>query len=496
MATIQDSKAFVYQKDPLLDLSQRPTPIDSSSQFRQSNIINATSGGKASGTNVALNDSTPEKAVFSFSNGSNYKIRWETMGVAFKCFHSVSAADHATACASCPPWNILPYQIESVSLRFNNSSTDVYTSSNNTFVYDYMARLFKNYDADVLNHMDSQLMTPIWSDTLSTDNIYNAYDSTDNTPKVFTSLQTERRNRHNVGAVTNKGTYVIPFIDFFPRMTGVFNNLRSVQLEIQFSGSHSGHYEHIYTGEGAGAAKTTGNFNILEVYLITDYYSLSPTSMIQTVSEKSEGKSDMISYLCPLSSMMTYTKNSDLLLASQKNLQEVWIMQMAYGKTNKTGEAKVLTAQSPGNLMLVDIGADALTDTFPTHQSEYGANYKHMTGISMTYGEINYPQYVISTDQSNRFDGAALYYEYLKSLNCVGSHSVIPIPYSIWSRILPFAVLRPWSNNGSKLTKEGKDLVIKMTSNSTAMTSTVFCVICFQLRVVQISPDGSVSINY
>jgi len=87
-----------------------------------------------------------------------------------------------------------------------------------------------------------------------------------------------------------------------------------------------------------------------------------------------------------------------------------------------------------------------------------------------------------------------LYMEYLKALNLISHKTVKPIPFKLFQTTMPFVFLRPWSNSNSHLSREGRDLIIKI--KSPISESSKIAVILFRLMVMQIAPDGSVSLNY
>jgi len=240
---------------------------------------------------------------------------------------------------------------------------------------------------------------------------------------------------------------------------------------------------------------TTGNgaFIITDCDIITDYYSLASPAQVSAISEKVQGASDSITYLNPIVHSMTYSINSDVMVGSQKNLESCWVMQGTAGHGNSTSASYY---NGSGHLMLLNLNAHVATTHIAKTQND-ATDGAPLSSIQCQYGEIMFPPYTLETANGAISDLSSAYNEYCKLLNVIGSHAIKPIPFHVYSRILPFIALRPWSSHGQHLTQEGKDLIVKLRMCSTsAITTTAINIICFRLQVCQIAPDGTVSINY
>ena len=471
--------------------------MDSSTAYRVSNRISAQVGGSSTS---GLNGATPLQTKFVISNGSNYKMRWDTMALAVKgCF--VKGGTTGTAP---PAWNAIADNIEAISLKINDSATNIYECSNGNFVYDYSARLLRNYSWDVLNTMSEELFTPIagcdelflGSSTTATGvgavSVYGglALPGWKTTSDAgYSQTQYSRFYQNRCGTYTDYTTKMLSFQNVFPRFPmSIMNNVRKVQIDITWRSHYLSCMEKL-------SGDTTSSYLITNCEIISDFYALTPTSQINDVNEKVGQVVDNVGYLNTQIVDLTYNKGS-MSISSVKNLDSVMVFQLARDMVNSVSDR---AGSSCGEFCLIDCAKNCLTTTFPTNQSEQvSGKIGSITGVQMQYGEITYPNYELKTmnDGSTSVDMTPLYYEYLKCMNCVANKTAKPMPFEIFMSTMPFICLKCWSNNGTHLTREGKDLILTINSNLTGSVSSSIKIIIFKTQVMQIQPDGSVSVNY
>jgi len=477
-----DAKA-VYEpvKDVLYDVTQKTVPVDASTLYRGEQRITAQVGGSsATGLNVG-----GVQTKFVIQNGSNFKLRWDTCALAVRGRFHTGAAQPAACALSCPAWNIIADQIDSIILTINDSSTAVYNISNGLYVYDYTARLFRNYTWDVLNNMDEQIFSPIEG------NASPNWITRTNVPvyPALTAVQVERRARHRVAELASRETKFISFQDLFPRFPAcIMNNLRKIQLEIVWRNHSVRGMEH-----GVGAAGTEC-YLITNAEIVTDYYVLAPATQITEINQKASQAVDNVAYLNTQVLDYTYT-GGDIIISGLKNIDSVMVMQMARGQVNVDS---TVIGQSCGQFMLVSAGATSATTTFPDNESEAGAagTLVPLTSAQLQLGEITYPPQELSIINDGSPDLGHLYQEYLKCLNVCASRTSKPIPFGVFKSTLPFVCLKPWSNNAPHLSREGRDLILRLRSALPAAAGRNVAIVVFKTMVMQVTPDSSVSINY
>lgn len=516
--TINPKEVYVPKTDELYTMTQKPIPVDSSTNYRFGSKISAQMGGSVSTAGTGLN-TTKAQTKFVISNSSNARLRWDTLGLAVRCKFDNGTAD--TSCAhAVPSWNAIADNIESISLNYNASSVPVYNCSNH-YVYDYTARLFRNYDWNVLNDMNQEIFAPITSE-----DTYYVGDQTattgvgkvavrggmylprycykhrtggaDDYPDEFQNHQRRRYYLNNVIDETRSMTKIISFQNLFPRFpASILQNLRSIELDIVWKDNSTSCMEHILTDQAS-------RMLIRNVEIWTDYYVLAPTTQIMNVNERVGQSVDNISYLSTQIIEKDYN-SGDIMISGVRNLDSVMIFQMARGMSNTTTTTTTnghVEGQSCGEFMLINSALGCAADTFPWGQSTNidGVGATDITTITpiksvqIQYGtDVIYPNQELKTINDGT-DFTQLYYEYLKCLNSVAHKFINPIPYHFFSNTLPFICLRPWSNNGTHLTREGKDLIIRIGSDIT--TSSKIYIVLFKTQVVQLQPDSSVSVNY
>lgn len=194
-----------------------------------------------------------------------------------------------------PAWNAIADNIESISLRYNDSSSPIYQCDNSNFVVDYSARLLRNYSWDVLNSMSEELFTPIagcdhylLGDSTATTGVgaitiagglkMPVWKKT--TDAVYSQTQWTRFYTNRCATHTAYTTKMLSFQNLFPRFPqAIINNIRKLQIDITWNNHYKTCMEKL-TGD------TTSSYLITNCEVITDFYVLTPTQQIKEVDEK------------------------------------------------------------------------------------------------------------------------------------------------------------------------------------------------------------------
>lgn len=500
--TMNAKEVYLPTKDKGYTITNSTIPIDASTQYKQSVKVTAQSGGSITLGNSSSLNQTSATTKFVVNNGANSKINFNSYGLCVT-YAFGSIADFAVvASLSVPAPNSIADQIESIQLTFNNSSVSIYNSTGGNFVYDYTSRLITNHDWQVLNNLDTQLFTP-WampqyeSTTVTSTERWRTYTTTDAAVyggSKLSQCQLERNARHQLLGTNDyllRNTKVIPFCDLFPRMgplNAIIGNLRSFELTIQWRN----HSEYMETCKN-NAVNGTGCLRIESCHLMGENWVMQPTQQAQEVDGKIKNEIDNIAMLTTETYTFNYVVDSDAILPSQKNVQMVHILESIYGKYNISTSLDV-SGRSVGQFALFGNNNFA-SKTFQDHQSVYASTNKCLTSVQMEYGQdILYPNYPLTlSNGSGNVNLAPLYHEFEKALNTVGSKTARPIPFSVFSTTMPSVLFRFYPPHAPHLARESRDLVIKCKGG--LATSTVHVVV-YKLQVVQIHPDGSVTLNY
>lgn len=506
--------------DPIFSVLSKQVAIDADTHKKATRKIPATAGGYGSaGSASRLNGKRTE---FNWSNGTNFKLRWDTTRLNVGVKFIEADATVATAVDVAPSWNLLGKLIKEITLNFDGHGTAIYTKSNGQFKACFTARLLRHYTIDELNKMSSFLFTPVTGDQVylrqeadsakyanggdvlkstSADYVQIGVSGTACTPAVATGANAffdakfgyggaEERARRYIGSNSHLRTHVlsVPFADLFPRFQGVPKNLRSVQMSIEWNDDTD-----ILEMARADA---TGVVHIVSCDVTTDDYIQSTGQTIEAMKEKKEEATpDNISFID--TDIMRYQwQASDIIKPSVRNLQDVMIMQFADEVKNVDGTAGS-TYQSCGQFLLCNgqglsaSYARASTDEVNTNVADCPSS------IQIEYGDVQYPSSPLNMLNGHHFDASGVYYEYLKALGKVADRlNGSPLSRDVFASTMPFIWLRPFANDAVKLS-DAKDLIIKMSGSSSNVNTTLktgdIDVIVFQLKSFRIDVDGTIS---
>jgi hypothetical protein len=485
-ASMNPKEVYVPQKDVLYDITNKNVPVDTSTLYRGSNRMSAQTGGSVANTS-GLN-TTAANTKFVISSGSNYKLRWDTMALAVRTTFDNGTAGQSAA-YGCPAWNAIADNIERMSLKINDSSVEIYNCSSGNYIYDYTARLLRNYTWDVLNDMNEEIFAPICA--LESEATISSTSLITNVSTLagFNDAQISRRYVNRVATVGAYTTKMISFQNLFPRFPPcLIGNLRKIEIEIQWRDNSTDCMEHINDGVDLD---TDTRMRITNCEIITDYYVMSAETQVSEVNQKKEGAVDNIAYLNTTVIDKEYS-GADIIISGQRNVDSIMVLQLARGCENVNATRE---GQSCGQFMLINSAKGSATNTFPTNNQLSGSGtITPITSCQVQIGEINYPNYDLQVINDSSPDYTQLYYEYLKCLNCVANKTAKPMPFHFFATVMPFICLKCWSNNATHLSREGKDIILRI--KSTITSSSHIAIIIFKTMTCQITPDSSVTLNY
>jgi hypothetical protein len=496
------SEIYLPVSDKIYTEGYKQIAVDADTKFKSSIRVNAQSNGYATALGAGLND-TSSTTTIGITNASNSRLRWDNTYIAITAgFYGTNTT---TACSVAPSWNCIPAQIDTISLQINGSNTDIYSSPQNNFMHEYASRLLTTYDADTLNNLNEQIFAPIWhvgdevaSTTIGTQTTYG-HSYSCNLRTTLTNAQKARIYNNQTNVLNRYITKYISLKDLFGINCGVSNNIRSIFITIKWANNGSACMENYNS--------TTGSMSIMRCEAFVDSYTCTGGRQTENVNEKQQFTIEKIPYLHTYTYPKTYMTGSDIIVNNIKNLQQVCVIDPVrvvnlVGFENGAGTTGGID-NSIGQFMMMNQDSNAGSNTVIQWADEGGsANYSWLNQCQLLYGSLVYPQMALnSIDKqptgSNTVDFSGYYQEYCKALNASSAKTAHPMPYNIFRSILPFIMLRPWSNNCSHLTQEGRDLILKLNNANvpTTFNPQMIFVVTFCLKVLEISPDGSVSIS-
>lgn len=522
--------------DPIYSVLNKQVAVSQDTLKKATRRIPASSNGSGS-IAVPLNGL---QTVFNFSNGTNYKMRWDTTRLNVGgVFTAMAAVTTAVACS--PPWNLFGQLIDEIALNFNGHGTAIYTKTGaNLYKACFTARLLRHYTMEQLEKMSDFLFTPIEGDkyylrahvnetefandgnVIKSDGAaYIQFANADGAAAIAdpaaafwskdkSSLSggAAERQRKYIGAdsATRTQFLSIPFADLFPRFQGVPKNLRSVQIMIKWAPIANIHMEYANCANAnAGGViqpnTSTGTFRITSCDIVTDDYVMSAGQSMESVQEKLEAEPDNIAFMDTEVLLRDWTAN-DIILPSKKNLDSLMMIQFSDDVHNlaETNGQYNWRYQSSGQFLFFN-GQAAANNVFRLSSDIITANTTvNPTMLQIEYGDVQYPNnpiQLLTGSATTHFKSDELYYEYIKAFGKVGDRVTgQPMSKDLFCSTMPFVFLKPYSNEAIKLS-DTRDLVIKMTGASgnvsTAPGAARFSIILFSPKFWRIAVDGTLS---
>lgn len=514
---------YNFVSDPIYSIMDQVPSVDRDTQRRSTRRIPAAAGGSATAANGGL---AGKETKFTFGNGSNYKMRWDTTALVVRLLFS-AADDDATNITTkvSPPWNLFGSLINEITLLFNASGTPIYTKSNKAYKPCFTARMLRHYSMEQLNKKSEFLFTPVSGDkellyphanatmydnggdlikySAPVDN-HSAYAKvvSSSAPTVveaeaaaavfgekFNTAGAYERYQNYIGTNSSNRirTLVIPFADLFPRMIGNPKNLRNIDLTIKWNDNQD-------LLEKAGPAGT-GFVHILGAEILTDDYIMSHTQAAGVLDEKMAQAAD---HLCFMDTDITHPmwQGPDLVKTSLRNLDSVMMLQFADDVLNHAAGANY---KSSGQFLLLN-GQCADATTWRVSNTAPGTANLGPESFQIEYGDVVYPSQPLSlvnpgtTANTKIQDYSGIYMEYLKALGRVSDRTVgAPLSLETFSRTMPFIWIKPFATDALKLS-EAKDLMIHLTGTPPTVSSAAsFYLICFCPKQFTIAVDGTIS---
>jgi len=298
-------------------------------------------------------------------------------------------------------------------------------------------------------------------------------------------------------------TKIITFADLVPRLPdGVFRNMRSLRLDVKFSNTYD-HLMHTTTliptgddpatrlqpayalGQINAAGRTyRGECRVTRADLLLDYFHPDAISEINSVTDKVEGKDDIIPMLVPQLSQWNFVAGSDLVLPHYNNVDSVLI----WKPLRNTFDAR-RTVAAPEALVYQSNGQFALFNTTTTTADSTEANSTFIRGVQVRFNQIPYPQSMLETVSGNFFNATRLYYEYRRAIRRLNRIDGSPsIPFEYFAKTMPMIWLRPFQDHAPAVNQKCQ-LTISCTDGTSEPNVSV---IIWRYKIVRLTADGGI----
>lgn len=485
---------FLPVGDPVYDMTHAPAPYDGATMYRQTRITAPTTGASAT-IAAPLNSAGQSRTVISLVNGGGVRYRWGTMALrlqmVFTLGNNTAAAADPTRCS--PPWNMIPYLFQSLSVSINRGSTQIVNFPDPlSFGAAFTAKMLREYTYDQLNHMDNVLFTPL-------DGPNDAYISAtpaDSQYNAAVNPGAVQRGLNWIGANSHQRviTKILPFKHLFPTMPdSVWSNITNIDIGINWVTSGDIlESANIVAAIGSPDA-TRGQVSLIACDVLEDAYVQTPTTALTSVSQKGNLVPDIIPCIFPTVNNLPYTPGGTIVVGNMPNVDCAFILQPARGQTNGKAAGNLITYSSFGQFLLFGNGLAPNTLGIVRADTPIAAGYlSPITSIGMNFGNTQYPtSNVITTTTTNAtvcLDPAELYFHYLRAADKISrTEASASIPEIVFRRTMPFVCFRPWGR--SPHVSSSGDL-IKITMAGGGASNVM--VILFQTKAFVIQPDGTV----
>jgi len=526
----KSTATYVMKSDPIYDISHMLIKADQSTNHKQLRYvypISTPSGSWASPLRQEAID-------FDIRNETSSRIRFDTCMMFFELYIR-NDAGNGNPVSAVPPPNLVARLINELSLKLNDGSDLVFNKDKSTFLHHFNATLLRTFPLETLSKRGDCIFTPIGS-TKYTSAEANAtqydpaglmrFDGTNVTgklplveaaPNTLTALAAsvrpldgaQKTRFDNIFASANSYLrpiqMAVPFGLLFG-ISGIVTNLVRMMIRLTLAVDSSGNADLLE--EVSADASCQGRVRVAKVWIGLDQYVPNVNETISQITDKKEGTSDILTYFD--SDVKTITVQSDgsneFVFTGIKDLQSVLLYQVAENMTNGRTAGDRRVYNSPFEFFF---GNNVAPATLIVERSDHAGAVDYgipFSEISIEYGSVLYPQQPIKTYRldDNGFSvflPQELFQEYLKATGRGGSWDPVSgtnfVDYNLFSRTMPFCLISPWANNGVHLTKEAKNLTIKLTRTSVINpppTDTLTCVIT-RLRTITLASDTSVLVS-
>lgn len=456
--------------------------LDCDTEQRSTRIIPATDGATGTLADPLNNPAAPHVTNFMVQNGSNHKLRWNNLGLKISMVMTDDANSAACVPATVsPPWNLVGYLIRDISISINGGNQNILNVQSGMLGNALTARLMRFFSKEKLNSMSDMLFTPLPDES-------DIYRSASAAGVALAGTALLRYNKW-CGTLSHLRviTKTIPFSVLLGLPDAIWHNLQRFEINI--------HWEPDMDLLETGDTGNLGAVRVIGCSLVTDSYIMSPQSATTSVVEKVGGASDVFPWVTYDCSSVPWTPGSTISMTASKNLQEVMLFSSAYGIVNGQAGADARTLSSLGQFVMQGGANGAGLCLTTADHAVATATDARVSSFQIEYGTVLFPSVPLGTtavtNAQTTLDLNDLYRHYsiacrkfaLKEMTC-------GIDFGTFCGTMPFACLRPWSDNAAHGTQEGRQLLINIGTG----TACTWIVAQLKLNYMKILSDGTLSI--
>lgn len=522
------SNLLVDVNDPLYSTFQNSVPIDKDTNNKSVQILPPVAGNDASSSAASSAAVMSDVQSFSFNPASPYsRIRLDTS--VLRQYFTVAKANGAAPSNVKLPWNFIAHLFNRWSISINNNHISTKNSEDEVMT-DFTTKILCNLNKDVGKYM---VFMP------DEDECYSV-PLTDATEAVFVGSEpivdsnggkykiVKAADDSNGAAISTNGTNTVAYnaankellksikikqskslkhrlycvdipLYFFIGIKGISNNIRNIQLEINNKG------EALDILDKFNGANSDGKVFLKKQRIICDVYNVSSVQDFQSASTKNANVDEHFVHYDTYLNRVTLSGSQSVIINNKKNVDRAVIYNFGFGqKATIGGTVSTTLTYNPGDMYIPFSGhaeeAQADADGASTKgqllyatQQRNTANGRTLKNVQMSIGNLNYPPQALEfTDSENRLDLTSVYEEYLKATDTFDNFTVSPlVTWEQFNKTLPFIMLKPWSNNGGKVT-DSSDIMFNFTVNTTPTESTTLYISLVQLNAFTVKASGDI----
>ena len=522
------SNLLVDVNDPLYSTFQNSVPIDKDTNNKSVQILPPVAGNDASSSAASSPTVMSDVQSFSFNPASPYsRIRLDTS--VLRQYFTVAKADGDAPSNVKLPWNFIAHLFNRWSISINNNHISTKNSEDEVMT-DFTTKILCNLNKDVGKYMvfmpdeDECYSVPLSTDSkavfVDTEPIVDSGNENykiiqapnDDADETITTSGTANvaynaANKELLKSIKIKQLkslkhrlYCVDIpLYFFIGIKGISNNIRNIQLEINNKG------EALNILDKFNGVSSDGKVFLKKQRIICDVYNVSSVQDFQSASTKNANVDEHFVHYDTYLNRVTLSGSQSVIINNKKNVDRAVIYNFGFGQKATIGATVSTTlTYNPGDMYIPFSGhaeeAQADADGASTKgqllyatQQRNTANGRTLKNVQMSIGNLIYPPQALEfTDSENRLDLTSVYEEYLKATDTFDNFTVSPlVTWEQFNKTLPFIMLKPWSNNGGKVT-DSSDIMFNFTVNTTPTESTTIYISLVQLNAFTVKASGDI----
>lgn len=483
------------EKQSIIDKSiravdeQRFESIDiyEDSNITHSNVVNVPARhGRAYGS--LANPINGERLLFRLEDLGNFVWDKSLLIIEFAFGQEGDATAFPAPATSIPPAFMVGELIDSVIVNFNRNSEEFYRSNHQDFYHEYIAKMLTHYTSTELkNHPN--VFSPLPSE--STRYLKSTNEITNDNMDIF-------KARADLYFTGGRYRLHIPFIDIFPKIMGVINNLITLDIELVLTKNTKNIVPYIKVGANYLAAAERGTVLITDCIIQRFDYYLKVNPPYADTTYLSIIDTEVYKFQIPTS--LDSSSIKEWFIPQVSNLQSIFIYQSARGiKTNSTDieEQYVMREQ----MFMFGCGQGLNNNGTGVRSSQREILDEHMT-YGLTYLQMIYGNEVHPDNEhefyniSNNTTGTGgqmcpdIWYNFaLKSKGRLGDEfRTLGVKRDAYRNTMPF-IYYNFGSPGTPRLKEATNLRIRYAG---IFKESEIVIVLFKLRGLELSNTGAV----